>query len=86
MRILSVRPTASGGTGLLAFFDVEITPDVRVLDVALHRNRAGQRRVWPPKNGDRRVISFSPALSDSIAAAAEAELQKADADDRTAAA
>lgn len=84
MRILSIRPAPSGGTGVLAVFDVELSPDVRLLDVVLHRNRAGQRRVWPPKVGDRRIITLSPALSDSIAAAAEAELRKADANDRRA--
>lgn len=79
MKIISIRPTASGGTGVLAVFDVELTPDVRVLDVVLHRNRVGQRRVWPPKNGDRRVITFSPELSQSIGDAAEAAMKEAEA-------
>ncbi|WP_454684895.1 hypothetical protein [Ancylobacter moscoviensis] len=84
MKIISIRP-APPGTGTLAHFDLELSADVRVLDVTLNRNRLGQLRVWPPRSGDRRIISFSPALSDSIAAAAEAALRGADAQDNLAA-
>ena len=72
MRISNVRRGA--GQPVLAWFDIEIEPGIRIYDIALKRNGAGQLRVFAPSPGSRHVVTFDIAFADQIIAMAEAEL------------
>lgn len=64
MRIFNVRPIA--GRPVVATFDIEFAPGIRIYDAYLRRNAAGELRLFTPQAGDKRIVTFDIALSDSI--------------------
>ncbi len=83
MRILSIRPAPPGaGTGLCARFDLELSAEVRLHGLRLHRNRVGQLRTFAPNAEGASVATFAPELADRITAAAERALQELSQNDR----
>lgn len=79
MKITNVRRGA--GQPVVAWFDLEIEPGVRIYEIALKRNQAGALRVFAPSPGSRHVVTFDIALADQIIAMAEAELGSRSAND-----
>lgn len=63
------------GRPVLAWFDVELEPGVRIYDISMRRNNEGNLRIFAPSAGDRRVVTFAPEFADEIISAAEAELE-----------
>lgn len=75
MQIMSIRPAPFGvGERTIALFDVELSPEVRVYNLALRRNGEGQLRTVSPNSQGRHCVTFSTGLSSKITAAAYAEL------------
>ncbi|MGU3495744.1 hypothetical protein ACLBXM_17020 [Xanthobacteraceae bacterium A53D] len=76
MRIISLRP-AGRGTPTLAHFDVELTPHLRLHNLALKRTANGQLRSFAPACRGRHAASFHPELGEQITSAAAAAWEAA---------
>lgn len=75
MRILNAR--LGTGRPVLLYFDIEVGDrDLRVVNMYLKRNFAGDLRIYAPSPGDKRVVTFSKPFADKIIAAAEAALKE----------
>lgn len=72
MRIENLRHVGAGS--VVARFNLVVTDDLTVLDMALKRNGAGHLRVYPP-GSQKMLLSMSPALSASLTAAALAAME-----------
>lgn len=70
MRILSIRREA--GSGTLARFDVEISPELRMYNMVLRSADGGKFRSYPPNAHGKHVATFHPALAEQITQAAVA--------------
>jgi hypothetical protein len=72
MNILNLRPTTGAG-GTLALFDVQLSPEIKMLDMALKRTGSGHLRVFPPSpRAGRPAAILSTPLLENITAAASA--------------
>ncbi|PLU03810.1 hypothetical protein BMJ29_21000 [Sinorhizobium medicae] len=72
MQILSIRPTA--GVKEAAYFDVEISPHLRLFNLILRRTPDGRFRTFAPKAFGKHAASFHPELAQQITDAAAAAL------------
>ena len=72
MKILSVRRGA--GQPIIAWLDIELEPGVRIYDITLKRNQAGELRVFAPSPGSKHVVTFDIEFADKIIAMAEAAI------------
>ena len=73
MRLLRIEPcrqVSSGGMTTIAFFDVEITDDIRFFGMRLIEAPSGKRVSYAPSSGGRRFATFAPALAERITALA----------------
>ncbi len=79
MRILDLKPACGNGGGavkLVANFDLELSPDVRLLGLRLMEAADGRRLVYAANaNGGRRTATFSPTMAQAITAAATQQLK-----------
>lgn len=87
MRILSICPVANSGGGtmrLVAYFDLELSSDVKIYGLKLMETPDGRRVSYAPNgNGGRRLATFSPALAATITKAATVKLRGQDTADGT---
>lgn len=77
MQILNLRPGPPRGPGpaqTVAFFDAQVTEDIRLRFLSLRRNADGRYSVFAPNLRGQNVASFSPSFAARIAAAAVAAL------------
>ncbi|WMT88665.1 hypothetical protein NO932_08685 [Pelagibacterium sp. 26DY04] len=70
MKITNLRPLRDAG--VLAYFDVRLSPEVELLDWHLKRSRSGQLRTFPPQTRDTRgsAARVAPEVYDQITAQA----------------
>jgi len=73
MKILSVRPAPPGGK-VLAVFDAEVSPGIRLFDLALRRGADGGLRVYAPNAFGRHTATFDADVVTDLAALAQTEL------------
>ena len=77
MRILKIEPTfgiAPSGLRNRAFFDIELSDDIRVFGCKLQQKPDGRFLSYPPSGRGARTMTFSPELSDKISALASRAL------------
>ncbi|WP_374829653.1 hypothetical protein [Paenochrobactrum pullorum] len=75
MKILQIRPAPFGvGEKTLALFDVELSPECRIFNLALRKNSSGQYRIVSPNSQGRHVVTFSKNISAQLTEAAVAAL------------
>lgn len=75
MYLLSIRPAPKGvGESTLALFDVELSSECRIFNLALRKNSTGQYRIVSPNSQGRHVVTFSTNISAQLTAAAVAAL------------
>lgn len=77
MRILKIEPTfgtAPSGLRNRAFFDIELSEDIRVYGCKLQQKPDGRFLSYPPSGRGARTMTFSPELSDKISALASRAL------------
>lgn len=72
MRAFNIRP-GIGERGL-ARFDLELTDQVLIKNLALRRTRRGGIATFSPQAQGEKVIHFAPLLNKEIADAAAAEM------------
>ncbi|KQS80427.1 hypothetical protein ASG25_02110 [Rhizobium sp. Leaf384] len=81
MKVIHIqRVPAQPGKAIraLACFDLEFSADVRMFGLKLMAAPDGRRIVYAPSaNGGRRLATFSPELSATIADIANSELERA---------
>jgi hypothetical protein len=77
MRILSIRPAPPGGK-VLATFDAEVLPGIRLFDLSLRRGTDGGLRVYAPNAFGRHTATFSTDIVTDLAALAQTELSPND--------
>ncbi|WP_246200400.1 hypothetical protein [Shinella kummerowiae] len=74
MKILDLKPASGDGGGavkLVANFDLELSPDVRLLGLRLIEAPDGRRLIYAANaNGGRRTATFSPTMAQAITAVA----------------
>lgn len=72
MRILSLRPEppGSGESSVVARFDAEISPDVRMFNLVLRRRSDGRLSAGAANLRGVHSATFSPALAAALSAAA----------------
>ncbi len=72
MQITNLRRV--DGAGVLAYFDVRLSPELELLDWHLKRSRTGQLRTFPPQTRDTRgsAVRIAPEIYDQITAQAVA--------------
>nr|WP_314095163.1 hypothetical protein [uncultured Shinella sp.] len=79
MRILDLKPAVGNGGGavkLVANFDLELSPDVRLFGLRLIEAADGRRLVYAANaNGGRRSATFSPTLAAAITKAAASKFE-----------
>jgi hypothetical protein len=74
MQILSIRPAA--GAKELAYFDIEISPHLRLFNLILKLGPDGRPRTYASKVFGKHAASFHPTLAQQITDAAEAALKE----------
>jgi len=77
MKILSIAPAASSGSGrfpCVAVFDAEIGGTLRLYNLRLLRSPDGRHLTYAPSAGGKRCATFAPELAEEITAAATAAL------------
>jgi hypothetical protein len=76
MRIIGWRPAPPGGAAL-AYFDLELTPEIRIYDLAIRRTPADWLMIHPPtgRRTHAAAITFAPALIASIRDLATAHME-----------
>lgn len=72
MKIINVRRGA--GQRTIALLDIELEPGVRIFDISLKRNQAGELRVFAPSPGSKHIVTFDIEFADKIIAMAEAAI------------
>lgn len=72
MKILSVRPAA--GPIVLAHFDLEVSEQLRIYNLALRRTPDGRLRTIAPNAAGKHAATFHPDLAEKISRAAAAAL------------
>ena len=78
MRIVGLRPADSAAEhGLVAIFDAEVAPGVRISRINLKRNQHGEFRVFGPRIGSGAVAFFTPEVLIELTALAKAALKGA---------
>jgi hypothetical protein len=80
MRIMNVEPAnRPGGNGMriLAHFDAQVTPDIRLHGLRLLEAPDGSRCIYAAQFGARRSATFGRPLAEQITAAATQALQEA---------
>lgn len=79
MYITHIEPAAypgGGNTKTVAFFDCELSSEVKIYGLKLVETPDGRRLVYAPSgNGGRRLATFAPALSARITELASAALE-----------
>jgi hypothetical protein len=78
MEILNIEPVASSGGGgmrVLAFFDLQLSDDVRMYGLRLLEAPDGNRVTYAPQSGSRRSATFARPLAERITAAASILLE-----------
>ncbi|MEY9629859.1 hypothetical protein [Sinorhizobium fredii] len=79
MKILDLQPVASHGGGnmrLVAYFDLDLSSEVRIYGLKLRETPDGRRVSYSPNgHGGRRLATFSPALAAAITEAVTARLR-----------
>jgi len=73
MKILAIRPAA--GPKDVAFFDVELSPQLRMFNLILRRGQHGGLRTYARKAAGKHAASFHPDLAEQITRAATAALR-----------
>ena len=77
MRILKIEPThgvTPSGLRNRAFFDIELSEDIRVFGCKLQQKPDGKYLSFPPSGRGVRAMTFSPELSEKISALASKAL------------
>lgn len=73
MKISNVRRGA--GQPVIAWFDLDLDDGaVRVIDMYIKRNSAGELRVYAPSPGSKRIVTFTTDFADRVIAAANADM------------
>lgn len=81
MKILSIRRAPSGvSANILAHFDVELTPEIRLYNLALRQYPDGNRSVAAPNAFSRRTATFSTDLAVRLTTAAATAFKELNAD------
>jgi hypothetical protein len=79
-----VQGQNSGGTRLVALFDLELSDHIRLFGLKLMQAPNGKRLTYSPNgNGGRRLATFSPDLAAQITDAAIMKLEGQDTADGT---
>jgi hypothetical protein len=87
MLILNIKRAPPGASGnILAYFDAEISPELRLYGLSLREYPDGNRRISSPNAQGRRVVTFAPTLAELLTQAASLSLSELDADNDTIAA
>jgi hypothetical protein len=81
MQILAIRQVA--GAKDIAFYDVEITPHLRLFNVLLRKSPDGRLRSFAPKAFGKHAASFHPDLAEQMTQAAVAALKSRAANDNS---
>ncbi|RDL52095.1 hypothetical protein BLJAPNOD_03246 [Ensifer sp. M14] len=83
MEILDVRPDTGGGS-IIARFDAQLSPDVRMFGLKLVKTPRGHR-VYPPHTNVHNCATFAPTFAEKLIRAALAALNgEAESNDRSA--
>ena len=76
MKIISIRPAPPGTDGrAIAHFDVEITPDLRLMGLRLVETN-GRYLTYAPNSHGRPTATFSRHLANDLSRAASAALRE----------
>lgn len=72
MQIQNLEPVADrgGGVKLLALFDLQLTPEVRMHGMKLLQSPDGKCITYAAQSGPRRTATFARSLAERITAAA----------------
>lgn len=57
MRILSMRPS-NGGSSVVARFDLEVAPEVKIFGMLLKRAPDGRLRTYPPNAAGGAAVAY----------------------------
>ncbi len=82
MKILEIRPEQGAGS-IVARFDAEVTPHIRLYNLKLIEGPRG-RRVHAPQAFGTNVATFHPSLAEELTRAASAALVSENAGARNA--
>lgn len=80
MMVMNLRPATQAedrGMRLLAHFDAQITPDIRMYNLRLLETADGNRCVYAAQAGPRRSATFAMSLAMKLTEAASAALTEA---------
>ena len=80
MEVLNLEPVASSGGGgmrVLAFFDLQLSDEVRMHELKLLEAPDGRRIVYAAQSGSRRTATFARSLAERITAAASKSYMEA---------
>ena len=86
MEILNLEPVADRGGGMrtLAFFDLQLTPEIRLHGMKLLQSAEGKTITYAAQSGPRRTATFARSLAETITAAAmQCYLEATTANDQT---
>jgi hypothetical protein len=78
MEVLNIEPVANSGDGgmrVIAFFDLQLSDDVRMYGLRLLEAPDGNRITYAPQSGSRRSATFARPLAERITAAASISLE-----------
>ena len=88
MRILSIRRAIDDGGRrfrLRAFYDVQLTDEIRLFGLQLMQAPDGRLLTFAPAKHGMKVVTFAPNLAEQLTNLAAIELEGSNAHDRTAA-
>jgi hypothetical protein len=81
MLIFNIRRAPPGaGANILASFDAEISPELRLYGLSLRQYPDGSHRISVPNAHGRRVATFAPVLAERLTQAATIALSELKAD------
>ena len=69
-RLDQVHIVTSGSMRTIAYFDVELSPEIKLYGMRLLEAPSGKRISYAPSSGGRRFATFAPDLAASITDAA----------------
>lgn len=77
MKILNLEPAADRGSGMrtLAYFDLELSEEVRLYGLRLLEAPDGNRVTYAAQSGSRRTATFARSLAEKITELASIELK-----------
>lgn len=82
MLILSIRPAPPGASSnTLAYFDAEVSPELRLYNLVLRQYPDGNRRTAAPNAHGRHTATFAPTLGERLTNAATIALRSLQANE-----